>query len=108
MSVKRPVDIIDWRGKRAKKIVREWEKIKYEIFLRGGTGYQLKPYEIIRLVNIIATSNGIKRSLEAFEKVIWRSKNIDEIEEIIRSEKIEKDNKKGPDIIKVLPGKKKD
>lgn len=72
MRAERKKDIIDWRSDRAKKIVKEFNKIKFRFNLVSDQEYGLGPYEIIRVVNIIATSNRIGRSLRGFEKFIKR------------------------------------
>jgi len=72
MSVKRPVDIIDWRGERARKIVTDFSKWSYIFTLAKGKEYELGPFEMIRLVNIFATSNDIKRSLNGFVNLLKR------------------------------------
>ena len=92
MSVKRPVDIIDWKGERARKIIRSWGKLKYEIILKGDREYVLRPYEIIRLVNIIVTANRFNRSLGNFEKLVWKGRNNWDINRIYKSMKMEECN----------------
>jgi len=72
MAVKRPVDVIDWRGKRAEEIVKAVNKLDYALAIFDGRPYGLGPYEIIRIVNIFYTSNNIKRSLDGFLKMIKR------------------------------------
>ncbi len=72
MSDERPVDVIDWRDKRAKKIVKEFRMLGVGFILVSDKEYALGPYEIIRLVNIFATSNDIRRSLKGFVKLIKR------------------------------------
>lgn len=72
MSVKRPVDIIDWRGERAKRIVTDFSNWSYTFTLAKGKEYELGPFEMIRLVNIFATSNDIKRSLNGFVNILKR------------------------------------
>jgi len=70
MSVKRPVDVIDYRGERAKKILTVFCNIKFDFFIKGNKEYELGPFEMIRLVNIFATSNDIKRSLNGFANLL--------------------------------------
>ena len=72
MNVKRPVDIIDWRGERAKKIVKEFNNWNYTFTLTSFKEYELGPFEVIRLVNIFATSNNIKQSLNGFVNLLQK------------------------------------
>lgn len=72
MSVKRPVDIIDWKSKRAKVIAKIVNNLNYNFIIFDGRPYGLGPYEIIRIINIFCTSNNIKRSLNGFLKMIKR------------------------------------
>ncbi|MBA7556944.1 hypothetical protein ES705_49671 [subsurface metagenome] len=72
MRYKKEEDIIDWRGERAKKIIKAFKKIEFNFILVSDKEYNLGPYEIIRLVNIFATSNRVRRGLESFEKLIKR------------------------------------
>ena len=74
--VKRPVDVLDWRGDRAAEIVSVVRKLPYKISILGGSQYDLGPYEIIRIVNIFCTSNNIKRSLDSLVKLIRRREKI--------------------------------
>lgn len=76
MVRKRPVDVLDWRSDRAAEIVSVVSKMKYRIVILGDDQYDLGPYELIRLVNIFATSNDIKRSLDSLVKLIRRRERI--------------------------------
>ncbi len=76
MSVKRPVDVLDWRGDRAKEIESVINKLPYRIVIMGDGQYDLGPYELIRLVNILYTSNNIKRSLDGLKNLIRRREKI--------------------------------
>ncbi len=73
MSAERVKDIIDWRSERAKEIKKVLNDLKFDFALISDKKYDLGPYEIIRLINIFATSRRMKRSLESFEKSIKRS-----------------------------------
>lgn len=72
MSTKRPVDIIDWKGKRAKTINKVVNSLDYTFAIFDGRPHGLGPYEIVRIINIFCTSNNIKRSLNGFLKMIKR------------------------------------
>jgi len=72
MTVKRPVDIIDWKGKRAEDIIKVVNSLDYYFAIFDGSPHGLGPYEIIRIINIFCTSNNIKRSLNGFLKMIKR------------------------------------
>jgi len=76
MSKKRPVDVLDWRGDRAAEIVGVVKKLPYKITILGGGQYDLGPYELIRLANILCTSNNIKRSLDGLRNLIRRREKI--------------------------------
>lgn len=76
MAVKRPVDVLDWRGDRAAEIVSVVRKLPYKIAILSDSQYNLGPYEIIRLVNIFCTSNNIKRSLDGLINLIRRREKI--------------------------------
>jgi len=76
MAKKRPVDILDWRGDRAAEIVSVVNKLPYKISILSDSVYDLGPYELIRLVNIFATSNNIKRSLDGLIRLIRRREKI--------------------------------
>lgn len=93
MSVKRPVDIIDWKSKRAKTINKVVNSLEYTFAIFDGSPHGLGPYEIIRIVNIFCTSNNIKRSLNSFLKMIKRRERF--YEDLARQES-EKE---------ILPGK---
>jgi len=88
MAKKRPVDILDWRGDRAAEIVSVVNKLPYKISILSDSVYDLGPYELIRLVNIFATSNNIKRSLDGLIRLIRRREKIyREQAEIIKGKK---------------------
>ena len=72
MSAKRPVDIIDWKGEKARSIVRAVNSLDYAFTIFDGRPHVLGPYEVIRIINIFCTSNNIKRSLNGFLKMIKR------------------------------------
>jgi len=93
MTVKRPVDIIDWKGKRAEEIVKVVNSLDYSFAIFDGSPYGLGPYEIIRIVNIFCTSNNIKRSLNGFLKMIKRR-------EKFYGDMVRQEREKG-----ILPGK---
>ncbi|MBA7547436.1 hypothetical protein ES705_39858 [subsurface metagenome] len=76
MSVKRPVDVLDWRGDRAAEIVSVIRKLPYRIVILGDGQYDLGPYELIRLANILCTSNNIKRSLDGLRNLIRRREKV--------------------------------
>ncbi len=76
MAKKRPVDVIDWRGDRAAKIAGVIRKLTYRIVMLGDGQYDLGPYELIRLANILCTSNNIKRSLDRLRNLIRRREKI--------------------------------
>lgn len=76
MSVKRPVDVLDWRSDRAAKVVSEVNRLPYKISILSDSMYDLGPYELIRLANIICTSNNIKRSLDGLIRLIRRREKI--------------------------------
>lgn len=94
MSNERPKDILDWRYERAKEIKKVLKQIPFKFALISDKKYDLGPYEIIRLVNIFATSNNLKHSLEAFLKMKQRSEKMYEIPYLIKviGEKKKKDN----------------
>jgi hypothetical protein len=93
MEAKRPVDIIDWRSERAKEIKKVLNDLKFNFVLISDDRYDLGPYEIIRLVNIFATSRRMKRSLESFEKCIKRSEKMSELDYVIKVTKGKNKNK---------------
>lgn len=76
MSAERVKDIIDWRGKRAKEIKKVLNEVPFRIALISDKRYDLGPYEVIRVANIIATSRRMKRSLESFEKFIKKKEKM--------------------------------
>ncbi|GAI66427.1 unnamed protein product [marine sediment metagenome] len=85
MSAKRVKDVIDWRSKKAKSIVKVFNNLPFRIAILSDDQYILGPYEMIRLVNIFYTSNDIRRSLKAFGAMIRRRDDIYEDQlEIVR------------------------
>jgi len=88
MAKKRPVDILDWRGDRAAEIVSVVRRLPYKISILSDSVYDLGPYELIRLVNIFATSKNIKRSLDGLIRLIRkREKNYREEADKIKGKK---------------------
>ncbi len=79
MSAERVKDIIDWRSKRAKEIEHVVNGLDFDFALVSGQEYRLGPYEIIRLINIFATSRRMKRSLESFKKFIKKNREMSEL-----------------------------
>jgi len=84
VSICKRKDIIDWRSERAKEIKKVINDLKFNFTLISDKGYDLGPYEIIRLINIFVTSRRMKRSLENFEKCIKRNRNMSGIPYLIR------------------------
>ncbi|GAI85347.1 unnamed protein product, partial [marine sediment metagenome] len=81
-------DVIDWRSKRAKTIVKAIENLDFRIAILSSAQYVLDGYEIIRLVNIIYTSKRVGRSLRGLEASIRRQDYIEENQlAIIKGEK---------------------
>ncbi|MBA7539925.1 hypothetical protein ES705_32214 [subsurface metagenome] len=91
MSAEREKDIIDWRGERAKEIKKVINDLDFDFALISDGRYDLGPYEIIRLINIFATSKRMKRSLESFEKSIRRREKMSGLGYVIE---VIKDKKK--------------
>ena len=84
MSAEREKDLIEWRGERAEEIKKVLNDLDFNFALMSDKKYDLGPYEIIRLINIFATSRRMKRSLESFEKCIKRSGKISGLEYAIK------------------------
>ena len=93
MSAEKVKDIIDWRGERAKEIEKVLNDLKFDFALISDDRYDLGPYEIIRLINIFATSRRMKRSLESFEKFIKKSGKMIGLEYAIKVIKEKNKNK---------------
>ncbi|MBA7534571.1 hypothetical protein ES705_26820 [subsurface metagenome] len=84
MSAEREKDLIDWRGERAKEIKKVINDLKFDFALISDKRYDLGPYEMIRLINIFATSRRMKRSLESFEKFIKKNRETSGLEYAIK------------------------
>ncbi|MBA7557412.1 hypothetical protein ES705_50167 [subsurface metagenome] len=84
MSAERVKDIIDWKGERAEEIKKVLNDLKFDFTLKSDEKYDLGPYEIIRLINIFATSRRMKRSLKSFEKCLKRYRKMSGIPYLIK------------------------
>ncbi|GAI71664.1 unnamed protein product [marine sediment metagenome] len=88
MSAERVKDVLDFRSKRAKEVVKAFKKLDFAIAILSDDEYILGPYELIRLVNIIYTSKRIRRSLNDFGAMLRRRDDIYENQlEIIKGKK---------------------
>ena len=79
MSIEKVKDILDWRSERARKIEKVVNNLNFDFAIISDKEYTLGPYELIRLVNIIATSRRIGRSLDGFERSIKRQDRVYEL-----------------------------
>ncbi len=73
MNFKRTKDIIEHNSSREKKIIKAISKIGFSFALVSDNVYCLNGYELVRVINIIMTSNRPIRALENFEKLVQKS-----------------------------------
>ena len=67
---KRAEDIIDYKSEKAREIVSVIKSLPFHFALISDKKYDLGPYEIIRLINIIMTVKRKVKSLNSFEKLL--------------------------------------
>lgn len=70
------MDLINYRSEKAKEIVKVVSKLKFVFVLVSDQEYALDGYKLISLVNRIAGTKELERSLINFEKIVRKSEKI--------------------------------
>ena len=79
MKSKKTEDVIVHNSLRERSIARAVNKMKFKFAIIGDDLHYLNGYAIVRLINIIMTSNRPVRALENFGKLVEKSEKTNQL-----------------------------